>query len=151
MVLLVDGLHTRELLDAAAEMGALRQSSLLLAYVRPHGAHAGMEMLRRRPGSPRPPAAREARIHEAEHERGVEALHEAATLAAPLAGSVDTVELDGEPGPAVCQLAVQCAADLLIVRAGGRDQPGPAMRSLGPTARFIADHSPCPVLLVRRR
>ncbi|WP_234384578.1 universal stress protein [Streptomyces sp. MMG1121] len=39
-------------------------------------------------------------------------------------------------------------ADLLILtRDGDRTRPGP--RSLGHAGRFIVDHAPCPVLLVR--
>jgi hypothetical protein len=30
-----------------------------------------------------------------------------------------------------------------------RDQPPVGPKSLGPTARFVSDHSPCPVLLLR--
>jgi nucleotide-binding universal stress UspA family protein len=38
-------------------------------------------------------------------------------------------------------------ADLLIcARDGDRHRLGP--RSLGPAARFVVDHAPCPVLLV---
>jgi nucleotide-binding universal stress UspA family protein len=35
---------------------------------------------------------------------------------------------------------------LVLARDGDRRRPGP--RSLGPPARFVVDHAPCPVLLV---
>ncbi|MBP2320334.1 nucleotide-binding universal stress UspA family protein [Kibdelosporangium banguiense] len=37
-------------------------------------------------------------------------------------------------------------ADLLIV---SRDNDHPGPKSLGPATRFVVDHAPCPVLLVR--
>ena len=47
------------------------------------------------------------------------------------------------------RLVVEAAqdADLLVAaRDGDRSRLGPA--SLGPVTRFVADHAPCPVLLV---
>jgi nucleotide-binding universal stress UspA family protein len=49
----------------------------------------------------------------------------------------------------VCELAKRAGVDLIAIWAGGRDQPGEGPKHLGPTARFVSDHSPCPVLLVR--
>jgi nucleotide-binding universal stress UspA family protein len=44
-------------------------------------------------------------------------------------------------------VAAAAGADLLIVaRDGDRSRLGP--KSLGPAARFVVDHAPCPVLLV---
>lgn len=44
-------------------------------------------------------------------------------------------------------VAAAAGADLLVLARDGDDrQPGP--RSLGPQARFVVDHAPCPVLLV---
>jgi hypothetical protein len=45
--------------------------------------------------------------------------------------------------------ALAAIIDLIAIRAGGRDQPPVGPKSLGPTARFISDHGPCPVLLLR--
>jgi nucleotide-binding universal stress UspA family protein len=44
-------------------------------------------------------------------------------------------------------VAAAAGMDLLVLARDGDDgQPGP--RSLGPQARFVVDHAPCPVLLV---
>ena len=44
-------------------------------------------------------------------------------------------------------VAAAADADLLVLaRDGERSHPGP--HSLGPAARFVVDHAPCPVLLV---
>jgi nucleotide-binding universal stress UspA family protein len=61
----------------------------------------------------------------------------------------EAAQFRGEPGPAVCELARSAGVDLIAIRAGGRDQPSVGPKSLGPTARFVSDHSPCPVLLLR--
>ena len=81
---------------------------------------------------------------DAEVEGGAEALAEALSIARQAAGAVQTRQLHGEPGQSVCDLAASERVDVVALRAGGG---GPA--SLGPTAHFVADHSPCPVLLLR--
>ena len=77
------------------------------------------------------------------------ALAEAEAAARSLAAAVETAQVSGEPGPAVCELARSAGVDLIAIRAGGRDQPRVGPKSLGPTARFVSDHSPCHVLLLR--
>jgi nucleotide-binding universal stress UspA family protein len=55
------------------------------------------------------------------------------------------VRLRGRPEREVVAAAVE--ADLLVLARDGDDrQLGPS--SLGPQARFVVDHAPCPVLLV---
>jgi nucleotide-binding universal stress UspA family protein len=43
-------------------------------------------------------------------------------------------------------VAASAGADLLVVARDGEPRVGP--KSLGPHARFVVDHAPCPVLLV---
>lgn len=88
-------------------------------------------------------------VAEAEEQSAAAALAEAERNAESLAKKVTTQEMVGEPGYEVCQLAGRIGVDLVVVRAGGRDQPPMGPRSLGPAARFIADHCSCPVLLLR--
>jgi nucleotide-binding universal stress UspA family protein len=65
-----------------------------------------------------------------------------------LASDVGVVRV-GEPGREICAAAAGWPADLIVLRASrhGRVEPGP--RSVGHTARFVVDHAPCPVLLLR--
>jgi len=149
VLLVVDGLHTRDLLGSVSRTAPLTQAELWLVYVRGPGPRAGLDMVRHRPGGHPLPPGRERGLDEAESARGVEALAEAETLARPLAAAVRTKQLEGEPGRVVCDLARVEGIDLVAIRAGGRDQPPLGPRSLGPAARYIADHSPCPVLLIR--
>jgi nucleotide-binding universal stress UspA family protein len=68
-----------------------------------------------------------------------------AAAAQRLGRDCTTVERRGRAEREV--VAAAAGADLLIVaRDGDRSRPGP--KSLGPAARFVVDHAPCPVLLV---
>ncbi|HEY7067376.1 MAG TPA: universal stress protein [Chloroflexota bacterium] len=95
---------------------------------------------------------RAASLAVAERERGeaVLARAEAAVRAAGYAGAVARHLLTGEPGHALVEAAATLGADLVGLRA--REGPGPAPhgpRSVGHVARFVLDHVPCPVLLLR--
>src|SRR5207245_9772071 len=97
------------------------------------------------------PPHRERELVEAELVGGASALTEAEVRARALVATVKSLHVAGEPGRAVCYVAAGELVDLIVMRAGGRDQPPVGPRSLGPTARFVTDHSPCPVLLLRGR
>jgi nucleotide-binding universal stress UspA family protein len=86
-------------------------------------------------------------LAQAERDAAVAILQEAAS-GAP--GSQTRLE-EGEPGRVLCRVAAEEGATLLVV--GARNGPGPDAaepHSVGHTARFVLDHAPCPVLLVRR-
>jgi nucleotide-binding universal stress UspA family protein len=55
----------------------------------------------------------------------------------------------GEPGREICAAATAWSADLVVLRASRHTRPEPGPRSVGHTARFVVDHAPCPVLLIR--
>jgi nucleotide-binding universal stress UspA family protein len=63
----------------------------------------------------------------------------------------ETLQRQGRPEREIVNTAAEWQADLVIIcpRAeyGGRHSIGP--KSVGHVARFVLDHSPCPVLLVR--
>jgi nucleotide-binding universal stress UspA family protein len=140
ILVLIDGLHTREMLAALERLVELRRAHLILAYVRGTGPRASLEMLRRRPGRHSSPPHLDRRLHEAEVTVGDDALAEAEAIARATTAGVETVQVAGDPGRAVCDLARTRGVDLIVVRSGPR---------LGPAARFVADHAPGPVLLLR--
>jgi nucleotide-binding universal stress UspA family protein len=142
ILVLIDGLHTREMLAALEDLVDLRRADLILVYVRGPGPRASLELLRRRPGRHSIPPHRDRQLHEAEVTVGDDALVEAEELARATAAGVETVLANGDAGRAVCDLARARGVDLIAVRSG---------RQLGPAARFIADHAPGPVLLLRSR
>ncbi|MHB8613474.1 MAG: universal stress protein [Candidatus Dormibacteraceae bacterium] len=149
VLLLVDGFHTGELLNTLARMLRLAEAHLLLMYVEGPDPRSGLELVRHRPGGDRLPAHRARELGEAELERSANVLSEAEDLARPMVSAVETRQVRGEPGRAVCDIAALERADLIAISAGRRSQPLGGHGSLGPLARFVVDHSPCPVVLLR--
>jgi nucleotide-binding universal stress UspA family protein len=149
LLLLIDGFRTAELLAALSRAVPLSEAELVLVHVAGPNPRAGFEMLRRRPGGHRLPPHRKLELTEAEEQLGAAALAEAKQLAQPDARAVMAVQVEGEPGRTVCEIAAKDGIDLVALRAGGRGQPAMGPASLGPAARYIADHCPCPVLLLR--
>lgn len=149
VLILVDGFHTEGLIASLARLLSADKAELLLLYVQGPGPRAGLDLVRRRPGGHRLPPLRERELAEAELEGSTIALAEAEKLAPRLSSNVESIQVRGEPGRAVCDVASRRNVDLIVIRAAGRDQPRVGPGSIGPTARFVADHSPCPVLLLR--
>jgi nucleotide-binding universal stress UspA family protein len=150
VLVLVDGLHTAELFELLARLLPLQSTDLLLVDVQGPGSRAGLDLLHHGPGGHRRPPPRERGLAMAESERSTAALAEAEKLARELGAAAETAQIQGDPGPAVCDLARSEGVDLVVLKAGGSDQPVVGPKSLGPTARFVSDHCPCPVLLLRQ-
>jgi nucleotide-binding universal stress UspA family protein len=55
----------------------------------------------------------------------------------------------GEPGREICAVAAATEASLVVLFASRRARVPTGPGSVGHTARFVLDHAPCPVLLVR--
>lgn len=119
---------------------------MLVAYVRSPRARSGLELIRRRPGGHYLPPHREQELIEAEIAGDADAVSEAESLARSAGASVESMQRIGEPGPAICEIAARRKVDLVVVSA---PEVGIGQASLGPTARFVTDHSPVPVLLLR--
>ncbi len=101
---------------------------------------------------PPPPPHHERDLDEAEQAAGEEALREALDTAHQLGLRAETRLERGEPEHVIVELAQQLHADLIAIRSrehGGHPPSGPA--SVGHTARFVLDHAPCDVLLLRKR
>ena len=139
-----------ELLGELDRLLSLSGTDLLLAHVIDTGARGEVELAR---GHllPRPlPPHRLRAIGEAERQAAQAALKEAAEAGRALGVDADTVVAEGEPGRVVVRMAEERACALVAVgaRVNRRDEP-PGPHSVGHTARFVLDHSPCPVLLIR--
>lgn len=148
ILVLVDGFDTEHLVQSMERQVQLRDAELFLVFVRGPGHRAGLEVAPRRPGGHRLPANRERAFTEAELEEGAQALAEAERLASHVAAKVHSRQLEGEPGHVVCELAQTESVDLVVLRGASRGQPPEGHSHLGPTARYVVDHSPCPVLLL---
>lgn len=146
----IDGSDTRGMLTELATLLPLQEHELLLAHIHDTGARGEMELIRGRfPGRPLP-VDRLERIGAAERARADGILEDGEHAAHGLARTVGVHADAGEPGRLLVTTAAERQVDLVVV--GARSETGtvPAgPRSLGQTARFVVDHSPCPVLLLR--
>ena len=103
-------------------------------------------------GASLPPAAGAAApMDEAERAAGEAALEEARREGARLGLAMQTDIQKGQPERIIVQEARESGSALIAILASegsmGRPQIGP--ESIGHTARFVLDHAPCDVLLVR--
>jgi nucleotide-binding universal stress UspA family protein len=56
----------------------------------------------------------------------------------------------GEPGREICEIAAATSATAIVLFASRRRaRAGSGPHSVGHTARFVVDHAPCPVLVLR--
>ncbi len=113
----------------------------------PHGAPPPPRSESR---GPRPHGSHEDELNRAEESAGEAALKEAQEVARALGLRVATRLERGDPNRVIVQFAQQQEVDLIAIRAREREgapMEGPA--SVGHAARFVLDHAPCDVLLVR--
>ena len=61
--------------------------------------------------------------------------------------SLDTVVLLGDPGPALCHLALERNADVVVL--GSRGLGAIRRALLGSVSTFVSANAPCPVVIVR--
>jgi len=73
------------------------------------------------------------------------ALDEAQTVVG--SANSETHILSGEPGPALCQLAVDLKVDVIVV--GSRGMGVVKRAFIGSVSDHLVRHAPCPVLVVR--
>jgi len=146
----IDGNDTKGLLNELATLVPLEEQELLLAYIHDTGARGEMDLIRGRfPGRPLP-VDRLDRIGAAERARADGILEDGERAAHGLARTVGVHVDAGEPGRVLVTIATERQVDLVVVGARSETTTVPAgPRSLGHTARFVVDHSPSPVLLLR--
>ncbi|MDQ6772609.1 MAG: universal stress protein [Candidatus Dormibacteraeota bacterium] len=141
-----------ELLAELARLGVLRQGEVILAHIVDTGARGEVDLPRGRLVHRPLPPHRARVMGAAERHAAAAALAEATAAAKALGAVVASTQLaDGEPGRALSALAVEHGCSLVAVasRMEGWHGERPGPHSVGRTARFVVDHSPCPVLLVR--
>jgi len=98
----------------------------------------------RKPG---PPPLREEEIRQTEIASAKEILEEGLQHFP----GAEILERQGRPEREIVNGAAEWRADLLVIcpRAQYRGAPSLGPKSVGHVARFVLDHAPCPVLLVR--
>ncbi len=144
----LDGTNSEEV--SRAMMGVVKPEERVvgLLYVVDSGPHG--EMGRKREGlmrPRRPSGPLQDRIQQAETFAVQDILDEGLRY---MPGA-ETLQREGRPEREIVLCATEWRADLIIIcpRSPKFDGPTLGPKSVGYVARFVLDHAPCPVLLVR--
>ncbi len=144
----LDGTNIEQV--SAVVLTMLRTDSLTLGLIYVIDTGPRGEIERQRERFLRPPElspARRAQIRQAEETSAQDILQEGGRY---LPGA-ELLQRQGRPEREIVQCAAEWAADLIIIcsRSPSSPTPPPGPKSVGHVARFVLDHAPCPVLLVR--
>ncbi|HCI79198.1 MAG TPA: hypothetical protein DHW02_05880 [Ktedonobacter sp.] len=95
----------------------------------------------------RPDAARYEQMRQADATSAQETLAEGQKLYP----DAETIQREGRPEREIVNYAVEWNADVIVICPRSPQRSGPTIgpKSVGHVARFVLDHAPCPVLLVR--
>lgn len=154
----LDGSNTERLVRATFSLLNADGLRVVLLYVIDSGPGHEMERLRQRfVGTGQRGAHLLAQVMQAEQEAGERALTAMLTALRerwPAAEQIESVILRGRPQEEIVRLAAEQGIDLILVGARRVLGPGepphpPGPKSVGHVARFVLDHAPCPVLLLR--
>jgi len=144
----LDGSNIERVSNAVSSFLRSEPLTIGLIYVTDSGPHA--EIGRQRERFLRPhelgPARRE-QMRAAEQSSAQDILEEGLRY---LPGA-DTIRREGRPEREIVNFAAEWHADLIVICPRSPQNDGPVLgpRSVGHVARFVLDHAPCAVLLVR--
>ncbi len=79
--------------------------------------------------------------------QGLEELKFLAEQAIASGVKAEFIQNQGEPGPMICNAAISCQADLIIM--GRRGRTGLSELFLGSVSNYVLHHAPCAVLVVQ--
>jgi nucleotide-binding universal stress UspA family protein len=144
----LDGTNVDQVSKATENLSTSQPLAVGLIYVTDTGPRHDIKHLRERfLRPPGPPPPREEEMQQAEKASAQDILNEGLRRFP----SAEAIQRQGRPEREIVNAAAEWQADLVIIcpRAeyGGRHIIGP--KSVGHVARFVVDHAPCPVLLVR--
>jgi nucleotide-binding universal stress UspA family protein len=159
LLLCLDGTNTERLLSTIVATLPMHHAHVRLLHVLDVGPaeHAGFLRERYVGRGGMGPGWR-AQVDAAARARGEDVLAGAEARLAELlpAGdgqpaAVERVLVAGRPEREIVQAAGEWPAELVVLCARRQDgpPPPPGPRSVGHVARFVTDHAPCPVLLLR--
>ena len=151
-----------ELVKRVADVAAAGPELVLLHVIDSGPRRTLEEMLRgpgglrrmppRPPAPPPPPGHEEARPLDAAEQAAGEAILDEARQAAAQAGlTAQAVLQKGRPEQLIVQVAREQGCRLVAIQAseGAQGRPALGPESVGHVARFVLDHAPCDVLLIR--
>jgi len=144
----LDGTNVEQVNKATEMLSTSQPLTIGLIYVTDTGPRHDIEHLRERfLRPPGPPPPREEEMRQAEKASAQDILDEGLHHFP----GAEALQRQGRPEREIVNTAAEWQADLVVIcpRAeyGGRHAIGP--KSVGHVARFVVDHAPCPVLLVR--
>jgi nucleotide-binding universal stress UspA family protein len=145
----LDGTNAEQIAKATEMLSAGQQLTLSILYVIDIGPRTEMDHLRERFFRSRARhLPHEEEILESEKASAKDILNAGLRYLA----HAETIEREGRPGHEIVNVAAEWQADVVLICAraqyGGKAIIGP--KSVGHVARFVLDHAPCPVLLVRQ-
>jgi nucleotide-binding universal stress UspA family protein len=144
----LDGTNAEQVSKATEILSTSQPLTFGVLYVIDTGPRKDIEHTRERFLRPRGrPLLREDEMHHAEQAAAEDILNEALRFLP----SAESLKRQGRPEREIVNVAAEWQADVVVIcpRAeyGGKPTIGP--KSVGHVARFVLDHAPCPVLLVR--
>jgi len=144
----LDGNNIEQLSNALSSLVKADERTIRLLYVTDSGPHE--EMGRKREGllrARRPSGPLSERMRQAEGVAAQDILQEGKHYFP----AAETIHREGKPEREIVQCAAEWNADLIVICPRSPEYGGPTLgpKSVGHVARFVLDHAPCPVLLVR--
>lgn len=146
----LDGTNIEQISTTVSTMLHSENLTLALVYVIDQRPRGEMELQRERFfRSPNMKPRHKEQMQKAENATAQDILDEGIRY---LSGAT-RFKREGNPEREIVRLAEEWAADLVVLCPRSTQSDGPVIgpKSVGHTARFVVDHAPCPVLLVRKR
>jgi nucleotide-binding universal stress UspA family protein len=145
----LDGTNIEQISATVSAMLHSENLTLALVYIIDQGPHGEMERQRERFfRSPELKPRHKEQMQQAENATAQDILDEGIRY---LSGATP-FKREGNPEREIVRLAEEWFADLVVLCPRSTQSDGPVIgpKSVGHTARFVVDHAPCPVLLIRK-
>jgi nucleotide-binding universal stress UspA family protein len=147
----LDGTNIEQLSKAVSTFLPGNATTVGLLYVIDTGPQRDMELRRERSLRSRHSGPlRSEQMRQAEQYAAQDVLEEAKRYFERI-GTPELLQRRGRPEREIVNCAAEWHSDLLVICPHSSQWEGPALgpKSVGHVARFVLDHAPCPVLLVR--
>ena len=145
----LDGTNIEHISRALSTLITADELTIGLLYVTDSGPHHEIERKREGLLRPRHPSGPlQEKIQSAEVGAAQDILQEGLRYLP----QAETLSREGRPEQEIIQCASEWHADLIVICPRSPAFGGPALgpKSVGHVARFVLDHAPCPVLLLRQ-
>lgn len=144
----LDGTNIEQVHKAISTMLRVDALTIGIIYVIDSGPHGEIERQRERfLRRAELPAHRREQMQQAESTAAQGILEEGGRYFP----GAESIRKEGKPEREIVNTADQWGADLIVICPRSPQSAGPPLgpKSVGHVARFVLDHAPCPVLLVR--